>query len=176
MAGSCIPIPCLPIWALQFWAHVALPLARFRTFADDEAKAWLDADLKAQGNISLRLAPSVNSAVSSQTTAKGIWDYLETTYGKPGVPAVYQDFRAALALSIPADSNPVPNLDKFEAYFQRLETNKFVVANHVKGMMLMAKLPSNMDPMIQLYIAGLKPATGKTAIEAITLAGIRQQV
>ncbi|TBU38420.1 hypothetical protein BD309DRAFT_1022876 [Dichomitus squalens] len=109
-------------------------------------------------------------------TAKEIWDYLETTYGKPGVPAVYQDFRTPLALSVPADLNPVPNLDKFEVYFLRLGTNKFVVADHIKGMMLMVKLPSNMDPMIQLYIAGFKPATGKTAIEAITLAGIRQQV
>ncbi|TBU38731.1 hypothetical protein BD309DRAFT_971302 [Dichomitus squalens] len=64
------------------------------------------------------------------------------------MPAVYQDFRAAFALSVLADSNPVPNLDKFKAYFQCLETNKFIVANHVKGMMLMAKLPSNMDPIV----------------------------
>ncbi|EJF55580.1 hypothetical protein DICSQDRAFT_73410, partial [Dichomitus squalens LYAD-421 SS1] len=137
---------------------------------------WLDADLKAQGNISLHLAPSVYSALSSQTTAKGIWDYLETTYGKSGVPAIYQDFRAALALTVLADSNPVPNLDKFEAYFHRLETNKFIVADHVKGMMLIAKLSSNMGLMIQLYITGLKPATSKTAIKAITLARIHQQV
>ena len=142
----------------------------------DAVKDWDDADIKAQGNIRLRLAPSVISAVSSKTTAKEIWTHLESTYGKPGVPAVYQDFHAALSLSIPADSNPVPNLDKLEAHFQRLETNKFAVADHIKGMMLMAKLPSNMDPMIQLYIAGLKPSGTKTAIETITLAGVRQQI
>ena len=109
----------------------------------DAAKDWDDADIKAQGNICLRLAPSVISTVSSKTTAKEIWTHLESTYGKPGVPAVYQDFCAALSLSIPADSNPVPNLDKLEAHFQCLETNKFTVADHIKGMMLMAKLPSN---------------------------------
>ncbi|TBU48057.1 hypothetical protein BD309DRAFT_1048250, partial [Dichomitus squalens] len=123
------------------------------------------------GNISLRLATSINSAVSSQTTAKGIWGYLETTYSKPSMPAVYQDFRAALALSIPADLNPVPNLGKFKVYFQRLETNKFVITDHIKGIMLMAKLPCNMDPMIQLYIAGLKPATGKLRLRRSPLLG-----
>ena len=91
----------------------------------DERKVWDDKDLQARGNIRLRLAQSIITAVQSKTTAKDVWDYLKTTYGSPGVPIVYKDFRAAMALSIPV-------LDKLDAYFQRLETNKFSVDEHVK--------------------------------------------
>ena len=142
----------------------------------EEAKEYRKEDVRAQGNLRLRLAPSVVSAIDGKTSAKDIWDQLKDTYGKPGVPIVYQDFRAALALSIPGDSNPIPALDKLEAHFQRLETNKFTVAEHVKGMILMAKLPAAMDSTIQVYIAGLKPSGTKTAIETVTLADVRQAV
>ncbi|KAI0702087.1 hypothetical protein C8Q76DRAFT_595716, partial [Earliella scabrosa] len=83
-------------------------------------------------------------------------------------------FRAALSLTIPGDANPIPALDKLDAHFQRLETNKFTVSEHVKGMILMAKLPASMDSMIQVYLSGLKPTQAKTAIETITIADVRQ--
>ena len=101
--------------------------------AADAKAIWDDNDLRAQGNLRLRLAPSVISAVSSKTTAADVWNQLKDTYGKPGVPVVYQDFRDTLSLTIPGDANPIPALDKLEAYFQRLETNKFTVAEHVKA-------------------------------------------
>lgn len=142
----------------------------------EKVEEWEEADLKAQGNLLLRLAPSINTAVTGKSTAKEIWDYLKDTYGKPGVPIVYQDFRAAMALSIPSDTNPIPALDKLEAHFQRLETNKFSVDEHVKGMILMAKLPAAMDNTVQVYLSGLKPSTGKTAIENISLADVRSAV
>ena len=142
--------------------------------ATDELKAFSENDIRAQGNIRLRLAPSVISAVSAKTSAADIWTLLKDTYGKPGVPVVYQDFRAALSLTIPGDANPIPALDKLDAHFQRLETNKFTVSEHVKGMILMAKLPASMDSMIQVYLSGLKPTQAKTAIETITIADVRQ--
>ena len=59
----------------------------------EEAKEYRKEDVRAQGNLRLRLAPSVVSAIDGKTSAKDIWDQLKDTYGKPGVPIVYQDFR-----------------------------------------------------------------------------------
>ena len=47
--------------------------------AADAKAIWDDNDLCAQGNLHLRLAPSVISAVSSKTTAADVWNQLNVT-------------------------------------------------------------------------------------------------
>ncbi|PIL37759.1 hypothetical protein GSI_01453 [Ganoderma sinense ZZ0214-1] len=78
----------------------------------DKADAWNEDDTAARGSIRLRVDDSIGTAIDSKTTAKQVWDYLKDTYGKPGIPVVYQDFRAAMGISIPSDSNPIPAMDK----------------------------------------------------------------
>ena len=61
----------------------------------DKAESWDDTNTHAMGSIKLHLAPSIHTAIAAKTVAKQIWDYLKETYGKPGIPTVYQDFHTA---------------------------------------------------------------------------------
>src|SRR5215475_8661213 len=78
--------------------------------SSDEDRAnmasWRDANIKALGNLRLRLAPSINVQIKEKVTAKAVWDYLQETYGKPGVAAIYTEFKAALDLTISMSENP----------------------------------------------------------------------
>ncbi|PIL36564.1 hypothetical protein GSI_00253 [Ganoderma sinense ZZ0214-1] len=134
----------------------------------DKVDAWNEDDTAARGSIRLRVDDSIGTAIDSKTTAKQVWDYLKDTYGKPGIPVVYQDFRAAMGISIPSDPNPIPAMDKLHAHFQTLETNQFTVAEHIKGMSLLSKLPSAMDPIIQVYTSGLTATQTTPAVQLVT--------
>ncbi|PIL32968.1 hypothetical protein GSI_05086 [Ganoderma sinense ZZ0214-1] len=134
----------------------------------DKVDAWNEDDTAARGSIRLRVDDSIGTAIDSKTTAKQVWDYLKDTYGKPGIPVVYQDFRAAMGISIPSDPNPIPAMDKLHAHFQTLETNQFTVAEHIKGMILLSKLPSAMNPIIQVYTSGLTATQTTPAVQLVT--------
>ncbi|PIL35012.1 hypothetical protein GSI_02799 [Ganoderma sinense ZZ0214-1] len=142
----------------------------------DKVDAWNEDDTAARGSIRLRVDDSIGTAIDSKTTAKQVWDYLKDTYGKPGIPVVYQDFRAAMGISIPSDSNPIPAMDKLRAHFQTLETNQFTVAEHIKGMILLSKLPSAMDPIIQVYTSGLTATQTTPAVQLVTFDEVRNRV
>ncbi|PIL25415.1 hypothetical protein GSI_13305 [Ganoderma sinense ZZ0214-1] len=142
----------------------------------DKVDAWNEDDTAARGSIRLHVDDSIGTAIDSKTTAKQVWDYLKDTYGKPGIPVVYQDFRAAMGISIPSDSNPIPAMDKLRAHFQTLETNQFTVAEHIKGMILLSKLPSAMDPIIQVYTSGLTATQTTPAVQLVTFDEVRNRV
>ncbi|PIL33227.1 hypothetical protein GSI_04677 [Ganoderma sinense ZZ0214-1] len=142
----------------------------------DKVDAWNEDDTAARGSIRLRVDDSIGTAIDSKTTAKQVWDYLKDTYGKPGIPVVYQDFRAAMGISIPSDSNPIPAMDKLRTHFQTLETNQFTVAEHIKGMILLSKLPSAIDPIIQVYTSGLTATQTTPAVQLVTFDEVRNRV
>ena len=143
---------------------------------EDKVDGWNENATAARGSIRLRVDDSIGTAIDSKTTAKEVWDYLKDTYGKPGIPIVYQDFRAAMGVTIPSDSNPIPAMDKLRAHFQTLETNQFTVAEHIKGMILLSKLPSAMDPIIQVYTSGLVPTATTPAVRLVTFDDVRNRV
>ena len=158
------------------WASISTDCPEATDSNGSDIKDWNDNNDRATGNIILRLSSAIHQNLGDVDTAKELWDKLKEEYGKPGIPVVYQDFRAAIGLTIPTDATPIPALDKLQAHFNRLDSNKFDVPEHVKGMMLMSKLPPAMDSIIQVYISGLKPTSDKPAIKQITYAGIRQAV
>ncbi|PIL36551.1 hypothetical protein GSI_00240 [Ganoderma sinense ZZ0214-1] len=142
----------------------------------DKVDTWNEDNTAARGSIRLHVDDSIGTAIDSKTTAKQVWDYLKDTYGKPGIPVVYQDFRAAMGISIPSDSNPIPAMDKLHAHFQTLETNQFTIAEHIKGMILLSKLPSAMDPIIQVYTSGLTATQTTPAVQLVTFDEVRNRV
>ncbi|PIL24582.1 hypothetical protein GSI_12466 [Ganoderma sinense ZZ0214-1] len=123
----------------------------------DKVDAWNEDDTAARGSIRLRVDDSIGTAIDSKTTAKQVWDYLKDTYGKPGIPVVYQDFHAALGISIPSDSNPIPAMDKLRAHFQ-------------------TSRPITMDPIIQVYTSGLTATQTTPAVQLVTFDEVRNRV
>ncbi|KAF5342911.1 hypothetical protein D9758_015409 [Tetrapyrgos nigripes] len=105
-----------------------LPLSAEETAAQAEAIAaalkkqadWDEKNNKAIGSIKLRLSPAIRQKVLGMTSAKEIWTTLKKTYGKPGVSAVYTDFKRATSIIIPNDANPSAAVELIRMHFDRV--------------------------------------------------------
>ena len=84
-----------------------------------EIDVWFDINDKALGNIMLRLHPTIATTVLNllQKTmedntdintmfASLAWEYLEKTYGKPGIAATYKELKATMDVIIPGNADP----------------------------------------------------------------------
>ncbi|KAF5337761.1 hypothetical protein D9758_016619 [Tetrapyrgos nigripes] len=80
---------------------------------------WDEKNDKAIGSIKLRLSPAICQKTLGMTSAKEIWTTLKNTYGKPGVSAVYTDFKRATSITIPNDANPSAMIKLICMHFNR---------------------------------------------------------
>ncbi|PIL29343.1 hypothetical protein GSI_09394 [Ganoderma sinense ZZ0214-1] len=110
----------------------------------------------------LQWAPKMQAFL--QTTGRWMQPMTKTCPTLVATPS-NQDKWASL---LPSDSNPIPAMDKPALHFQTLKTNQFTVAEHIKGMSLLSKLPSAMDPIIQVYTAGLTATQTTPAVQLVT--------
>jgi hypothetical protein len=120
---------------------------------DDQKKEmteWAETNSKAVGNISLRLHHSIQYKYQDEDNAGKLWKALESEYGNPGVSATYLKFKAALAVRIPVDSDPTLAIDEFTSYFGRMAEAGVVIERHIQAMVLMSKLPREMDSLAQI--------------------------
>ncbi|KAF5360192.1 hypothetical protein D9758_011359 [Tetrapyrgos nigripes] len=81
---------------------------------------WDQKNDKAIGSIKLRLSPAIRQKTLGMTSAKEIWTTLKNTYGKPGVSAVYTDFKRATSITIPNDANPSATIELICMHFDRV--------------------------------------------------------
>ena len=96
-------------------------LTQTRPEADHaDRKDWDAANLKAMGNIRLRVTPSIADKIRQFSTAKEMWDHLKTEYSTPGLPVIFSHFKAALSVTIPANSHPSPAINDFISRFDKL--------------------------------------------------------
>ena len=117
----------------------------------DAKTAWEDTNLKAKGIILLRVSASIAGKISSKDTAKEMWDYLKTEYGKPGLPVIYSHFKAALAVTIPNNAHPAPAINEMTARFDKLTAQSVNIDEFVRAMVLLTKLPQSMDYIVQSF-------------------------
>jgi hypothetical protein len=115
-----------------------------------EMTEWAETNSKAVGNISLRLHHSIQYKYQDEDNAGKLWKALESEYGNPGVSATYLKFKAALAVRIPVDSDPTLAIDEFTSYFGRMAEAGVVIERHIQVMILMSKLPREMDSLAQI--------------------------
>ena len=100
-------------------------LTQTRPEADHaDRKDWDAANLKAMGNIRLRVTPSIADKIRQFGTAKEMWDHLKREYGTPGLPVIFSHFKAALSVTIPANSHPSPAINDFISRFDKLKAQK----------------------------------------------------
>ena len=120
---------------------------------DPATTAWDEANGRALGNIRLRLTHPIAYKHRKLATASELWEVLEETYGKPGISAIYSEFKAALELTVPSTAHPATMLDKFQAHFERLSQAKVQIPSFAQAMILLSKLPPSMDNIAQLMNA-----------------------
>lgn len=117
----------------------------------DEVDKWEESNAKAVGNIRLCLHHSIHYKYQSINSARDIWEGLKEEYGNPGISGIYIEFKSAMDTTIPANSDPSLTIDKILAHFGRLEEAKVGLPPHIKVMILMAKIPSSMESLAQMF-------------------------
>ena len=84
---------------------------------EEDLEKWEDNNAKALGNITLRLHHQIAFNFRDEHMAYKVWEKLEQKYGKPGPSVAYIEFRKALNLVIPGQSDPSLALDTFVTHF-----------------------------------------------------------
>jgi hypothetical protein len=100
---------------------------------EDILDAWEENNVKALGNIFLRLSPDIQAKHKSQEDAWALYQAIDTEYGKPRVMGIYSEFKNALDIQIPGNADPVPAIDKMMAHFGRLAEAQALVPEFIKA-------------------------------------------
>jgi len=116
----------------------------------DEFKAWAKENYKALGKINLRLHESIRYKYSSIEIAKHLWEKLKEEFGKPGIAATYHKFKGALSTNLPENANPSTALNKLLGHFGRMADTECSIPEHLKCLIILAKLPPTMDSLAQM--------------------------
>jgi len=139
----------------------------------DDRNNWDDSTERALGNITLRLALSIQVAVADLTTVKEVWDYLKKSFGAPSIGSAYAELSKLLSTTIPAGSHPAPAITKMLSHFTYLKDAGFDFPAPVQTMIILCKLPPTMEVIAQILsqaspdeIKNLKP---EGIIKAATL-------
>jgi len=127
-----------------------------------EIDSWFDTNDRALGNIMLRLHPTIATTVLNllQKTIKEnddittmfasvAWEYLDATYGKPGIAATYKELKATMGIVIPGNADPTLAIDTILIGFTRMAASKCAVPPHLQAMILVSKLPYQMSALVQ---------------------------
>jgi len=124
--------------------------------------SWFDTNDRALGNIMLRLHPTIATTVlnllqktieenTDVTTmfASIAWEYLDATYGKPGIATTYKELKATMNVVIPGNADPTLAIDTILIGFTRMAASKCAVPPHLQAMILVSKLPYQMSALVQ---------------------------
>jgi len=117
---------------------------------EEKIEKLTETNLKALGNIQLRLHHSIAYKYKEEKSAGSLWLALKAAYGKTGISAIYSEFKQAMDLRIPDNADPSLQIDKFTTHFGRLSEQRVEIEDHVQGMILLAKLPPSMDFLAHL--------------------------
>jgi len=127
-----------------------------------EIDLWFDINDKALRNIMLCLHPTIattalnllqktmedNTDVNTMFASLA-WEYLEKTYGKPGIAATYKELKATMDVVIPGNADPTLTINTILIGFTRMAASKCAVPPHLQAMILVSKLPYQMSALVQ---------------------------
>jgi len=116
----------------------------------DDRNNWDNSTERALGNITLRLAPSIQVAVTDLTTVKEVWDYLKKSFGAPSIGSAYTELSKLLSTTIPTGSHPAPAITKMLSHFTYLKDAGFDFPAPVQTMIILCKLPPTMEVVAQI--------------------------
>jgi len=84
---------------------------------EEKAEKWDETNMKALGNIRLRLHHFIAFKFKEEMVAGTLWEKIKDAYGNPGVLNIYAEFKQAIETKIPGNSDLSLAIDKFTAHF-----------------------------------------------------------
>jgi len=108
---------------------------------EEKVEKLTEINLKALGNIRLRLHHSIAYKCKDEKSAGDLWRFLKSSYRKIGISTLYSEFKQAMDLKIPDNADPSLQIDRFTAHFGWLSEQNVDIDDHIQAMILLAKLP-----------------------------------
>ena len=136
----------------QLWFHVATLMDGGRghpveatagapTQAEVDAQvAWDTDDIQCLCILSLCLSPNLRTHLGN--TARLTWDSLNTTFGQPGISAIFADYQAAISLEVTGGQNPQVEIQWLNTLFECLAANGMSISDPMQGVILLNALPA----------------------------------
>ncbi|KIK81090.1 hypothetical protein PAXRUDRAFT_156923 [Paxillus rubicundulus Ve08.2h10] len=84
------------------------------------------------------------------STAKEVWDGLESQFAKPSITSIYMEFKAMMDTTIPEGNHPAPAFAKITAHFVHPKEFKYDIPYRVQVMIILAKFPQYMNVVAHL--------------------------
>ena len=126
--------------------HPVEVTARALTQAEADAQVAWDAD----DILGLCLSPNLRTHLGN--TARLMWESLNTTFGQPGVSAIFADYQAAISLEVTGGQNPQVEIQQLNTLFEHLAVNGMSISDPMQGMILLNTLPEKWDSVGMVYL------------------------
>ena len=117
---------------------------------DEDHDSWDEHNEKVLGNITLRVSPSIQVAISHLSMVKEVWDHLKENYSAPSIGNAYTKLSWLLLTSIPTGLHPAPTITKMLSHFMYLKDAGFEFPANVQAMVILCKLPPTMEVVAQI--------------------------
>jgi hypothetical protein len=101
---------------------------------------------------------------NTEDNPEALWKILSEKYRDPGVSGAFVKFKGVMDTVIPNNGDPSPALDKIMSHFVCLSEMSWIVPKNIQAMIILAKAPSSMEPMVQLLAAQVKEEKDKSKI------------
>ena len=134
----------------------------------DAANKWDMFDNMAQGQMTLRLDPTICNQVGA--TSAATWTNLANTFGTTGVSKIFGDFCTLVQFRMSGSQHPGAEIEQFNMHLQRLKSNQVDIPDSVTELMVLLALPAKWDHVSAIYLQG------KTAIGQVSLSEVYQAV
>ncbi|THV04532.1 hypothetical protein K435DRAFT_850792 [Dendrothele bispora CBS 962.96] len=98
------------------------------------------------------------AGIQDATGAKEMYDVLKGQYGKPGIAAVFTDFKCAIDYHIPNNKHPAAAIDNIIMFLTRIAANSpstgttttsMAVPKFIQAMLIVSKLPDRYSYVVQ---------------------------
>ncbi len=124
---------------------------------------WNKNDEMARGNLTLRLSPAVQQAITGNTS-QILWDAIKDRYGAVSMPHIYKDFKEAISIRFNPNQHPTPQFKKMAAAFARLgavtvgtgaNQTTLAITPQLQALIALSALPAKWENLIPIICAGV---------------------
>ena len=130
---------------------------------------WDKTDDQIKGILGLRLSPNLCTHLGTNAAlamAAQSWASLETTFGQPGILAIFADYHVLHVVKISGQQNLQIEIQQMNMIIERLTANGVTFSDPVRGMQLLDVLPQKWDNVSMVYLQG------KSQLSQVTFAGV----
>ncbi|KAF5351449.1 hypothetical protein D9758_013531 [Tetrapyrgos nigripes] len=159
--------PATPAAGSDAGSDDTAPLTHFFAVAGGEAINWDKDNEKAMGIIKLHVTQAIGLKLNDMDTAREMWTLLKNLYGKPGATEVFQNFKQAMNIEIPCNTQPGAAIDLIKMYLTHINNagTHTLIPMYLQYMIVINKLPGD----IHSYIISRKTEDDVDAFETGSL-------